>query len=209
MASTDDVGRAVAAEDADRVEVGLRGDARADVQRVAADGRRVVRRRCRSCRSRARRSRPPYPRRASRARCSRAGSGPGAGSAGSRRVRIGVVVVADQVDAALDARGRRAEQRRVGGRGVGRVRRVVGAPTVPGPPKFGVRVVDAGVDDRDLDALAVQAGEAVPHGRRADERHAALVVGLHRLQRADGDDAGQAPRAETACSRAMRTLMPL
>ena len=62
---------------------------------------------------------------------------------------------------------------------------------MPGPGEVGVRVVDPGVDHGDLDPLAVEAGEAVPGGRRPDQRHAVDVRRLHQLDRMDGDDARQ------------------
>ncbi len=107
----------------------------------------------------------------------------------SRRVRIGVIAVADEIGAALDTRRRRAEERRVGR---GRLRRMGGCVGRgrARAAEVGVGVVDAGVDDRDLHALAVQP-EVLPDGRSADERDAAQVVRLHELQRADRDHAGQ------------------
>ena len=108
----------------------------------------------------------------------------------SQRVaRVGVIAVADEVDTALDARRRRAEQPWIGGQRplrVGRCVRRGGARAA----EVGVGVVDAGVDDRDLHALAVQP-QALPDGRSADERDAADVVRLHELQRPDRHDAGQ------------------
>ena len=54
-----------------------------------------------------------------------------------------------------------------------------------------MRVVDAGVDHGDLDPLAVEAGQAIPHAGGADQRHTADVVRLHQLDRPDRRDAGQ------------------
>ena len=82
--------------------------------------------------------------------------------------------------------GRRSRVRR---------RRVVGegrryAAAVPAR-RIGVRVVDARVDDGDLDALTVEAVEAVPYRRGADERHTADVVDGHRVDGPHGLNARQ------------------
>ena len=90
-----------------------------------------------------------------------------------RIVRVGVVVVADEVGAALDAGtptegdGRRQRVCRV--RGVERRDRARAT-------KVRVRVVDAGVDHGDLDVFAVQSGEAAPGQRSADQLDALDVV---------------------------------
>src|SRR5256885_1944324 len=57
--------------------------------------------------------------------------------------------------------------------------------------EVGVRVVDAGIDDRDLDAFAAETRTALPHGRRADERHAHRVIRAMLDNRQDLHDAGQ------------------
>jgi hypothetical protein len=49
-----------------------------------------------------------------------------------------------------------------------------------------MRVVDAGVDDGDLDVLAMQP-EVLPHARRADERNAVRIRRPHLLQLTHGD----------------------
>jgi hypothetical protein len=102
---------------------------------------------------------------------------------------VGVVVVADEVEAALDARRRGTEQRSVGRSSVRGVRCVVGGNRA-GAAEVRVRVVDAGVDHGDLDLLAVQAIDAVPHGGSTDQGNAALVVGLHGRKRPYRDDVG-------------------
>ncbi len=78
---------------------------------------------------------------------------------------------------------------RVGGLGLRRVRRLVGLGRA-GAAEGGVRVVDARVDDRDLDVLAGVAG-VLPHLGQPQERHGDGVVdgvGAHGVHR---DDAGQ------------------
>ena len=107
---------------------------------------------------------------------------------GNRRVvlRIGrIIVVAHQVGAALHLRRIGTEQRRVGwlrAVGEGVVERRDGAGTA----EVRVRVVGPGVEDGELDVLAVKDGRAAPDGRRADERHAHRV---DRLVDQDGLDA--------------------
>ena len=119
-----DVGRAVAAEHADRVDVGLRRDAGADRSRCCPRRSSRCTDRHTSCRSRARPSPPPCRRRASRARRSRCMNAVERIRIRVRNrlvrggVRIGVVAVADEVDAALDARGRGAEPRGIRRRGI-------------------------------------------------------------------------------------------
>ena len=56
-------------------------------------------------------------------------------------------------------------------------------------------VVDAGVDDRDLDVLALEFGPSLPDRRGADVRHAHGIVDGVRHDRDDADDAGQAGEA--------------
>src|SRR2546422_715027 len=71
----------------------------------------------------------------------------------SQRVpRVGVIAVADEVEAALDARRRRAEQRGIGLLRLLRVGRCVRRGRTRAA-EVGVGVVDSGVDDRDLHAL--------------------------------------------------------
>ena len=194
------VGRALAAEDLDRVEVGLRRDARADGPRVARDRGRVVRTRVGRPRGRDAEARGgardvrAVAEAVERVRVRRGDR------VVVRAVRIRVVRVADEVCPALDlrcggpeARGQRRghadrRQRRVGG--VLAERGLVGRRR-SGTGEVGVREVDAGVDHPDLDPLAVEAGEAVPHLWRADERDAVDVRRLHHLERVDGDHAGK------------------
>ena len=127
---------------------------------------------CTSRRRRARRARrragdvcEPWPLQSS-------GFGSGCGTGWRRAGRVGVVGVADEVDAALDLRAR-AGRTAAGSAGSvsGGERRLV-AGRRAGAAEVGVRVVDARVDDGDLDALAVEAVQAVPRGGRADQRDA-------------------------------------
>ena len=101
-----------------------------------------------------------------------------------------VVVVADEVGAAFHLGRVRPEQRRIcllcAGGGC-RLERGDGA----GAAEVGVRVVDPGIDDRDLDAFAAQTRRALPHHRRANERHAHRVVRTMLQNRQDLDDARQ------------------
>ncbi len=183
-----DVRRAFAAEDADAVDVGLRRDAGADPPAVAADRGRVVGARVRGARS----------------GHTRAGSGAGdvrAVPVAVERVRVrmrnrlvrrvgvvGVVVVADEVDAALDAEAPTVDRhRRQRVDGVGRLERGDRA----GTGEVRVREVDTGVDHGDLDVLAVQAGQAAPHRRSTDQRDALDVVRDHLREAADSGDAVQ------------------
>ena len=104
--------------------------------------------------------------------------------------RAGVVGVADEVGAALHLGRVRPEQRRIGRLCAGsgcRLERGDGA----GAAEVGVRVVDPGIDDRDLDAFAAQTRRALPHHRRANERHAHRVVRTMLQNRQDLDDARQ------------------
>ena len=103
---------------------------------------------------------------------------------------VGVVGVTDQVDAALDLRRIRSEQRRIG-RQRARRRRRRERRHGTGATKIGVRVIDAGVDDRDLDVLAAQVLGTLPDGGRADVRHAHGVIDLVRHYGHDADDAWQ------------------
>ena len=105
------------------------------------------------------------------------------------RVRAGVVVVADEVPAALDARGVRAEQGRVGRLGVGRVGGLVGLDGA-GATELGVGVVDAGVDDGDLDALAGEA-RVLPDLRDAEVGARGGVAAGVDLDGVDGLDVGR------------------
>src|SRR5262249_30518758 len=97
-----------------------------------------------------------------------------------RRVAVlagGVVVVADEVGAALHLGRAGAEKRRVGRRGVHRERGFV-AVDRSGTAEVLVRVIDAGVDDADLDSLTVHAARAGPGDRRPDARDAGDVHAL-------------------------------
>src|SRR4029077_18979644 len=67
--------------------------------------------------------------------------------------RVGVVSVAGEVESALDLGRCRPEQGWVGRRGARRLGRVPGCYRARSA-EVGVRVVDAGVDDADLDARA-------------------------------------------------------
>ena len=74
---------------------------------------------------------------------------------GLSRLRIGVVAVADEINAALDARRARAEPARIRRLLLGCVRSGIGSRGARAAESR-VRVIDAGVDDRHLHALAVQ-----------------------------------------------------
>ena len=190
------VGRAVAAEHPDRVQVGLRRDPRTDSPAVAGNRRPVVRAGIGCAAGQHARAR----RRAGYVRAVADGSGRRRGAVervgirmrdrlvgGGTRVRV--VAVADQIGAALDARGRWPEQRRVRRRrlgGVGSLVRVRRSRTA----EVGMGVVDAGVDDADLDAFAVEA-QGLPDRRRADHRHAVHVGPLDRKEGAHRDHARQ------------------
>ena len=92
-----------------------------------------------------------------------------------RACDIGVVVVTDQIDTAFDLRRVRPEQSRVGRQRVGgecRVERRSGARSA----EVGVGVVDAGVEDGDLDAFAAHTVYTGPRQRRANARHADCVL---------------------------------
>ena len=184
----DHVGRARAAEDAHGVEVDLRGDARAHPEGVRR-GRRVVG----AGESGAVGEHARATRRAGDVRTvplavERVVVGVRHRLV-ARAARVGVVVVADEVDAALHARRVGAVERRVGRFGAGGVRRLVGGRGA-GAAEGGVRVVDAGVDDRDLHTLAGVA-RALPHLGHAEERHRDCVVESVGAHRVHGDDAGQ------------------
>src|SRR5580692_3335275 len=88
---------------------------------------------------------------------------------------VGVVIVADQVRAAFYLRRFWPEHGRIcrlsAGRG-GLRERSHGTGTA----EVGVRVVDAGVDDGNLDFFTSIAGYALPHFRRADVRHADHIL---------------------------------
>ena len=184
----DDVGGPCAAEHADRVQVRLRRDAGADPEVL---------------RWRARVVRPGVGGAVRVDPVARGGAGDVAAVAlavervgvrmGNRLVRrrggVGVVRVANEVGAALDARRGGAEQRGVRGlrlRGVGRV---VGGHRA-GAAEVRMRVVDARVDDADLDALAGVAG-VLPYLRNPEERHRDGVVERVGARRVDRDDVRQ------------------
>src|SRR4029450_2962171 len=88
---------------------------------------------------------------------------------------VGVVVVADEIGTAFNLGGTRSEQRGIRWGRAGRCRRVErghGSRTT----EVGMRVVDACVDDADLDVLTVDTVHAGPGSRRADAWHADRVV---------------------------------
>src|SRR5206468_2239357 len=96
---------------------------------------------------------------------------------------VGIVVVADEVGAALDLGGAGTEKRGVGRGGVGGEGRLVGGRRA-GTAEVGMGIVDAGVDDGDLDPLAVDAGDAGPGERRLDPLDpdgVVVRVDVHRL----------------------------
>ena len=184
------VGAALAAEHAQGVQVGGGGDAGADLPGLGGGGRVVG-------------AGVGRPGRVDAAAGGRAGhvrtvalavQGVGVGDGHTVGGAFGVVVVADEVPAALDARGGGAEQRGVrrgGGRRLGGLERRDRART----GEVGVGVVDAGVDDRDLDARAREAG-ALPGLRHAEVGHAHGVVarvyldGVHGLHPRRGGQRG-------------------
>ena len=57
---------------------------------------------------------------------------------------------------------------------------------IAGPSEILVGVIDAGVDDRDLDPFAAQA-ETLPYAGRTNERHAVRVVRFQQLKRVHGN----------------------
>ncbi len=87
---------------------------------------------------------------------------------------VRVVRIAHQVRAAFHLGCVGAEQCRIGGFGAVREGGVPGSHRA-GPAKVRVRVVDARVNDRDADVLAMQPRRALPRLGRADERHALRV----------------------------------
>ena len=187
-----DIGGAGAAEDAIDVEAGLRRNSGSDPEVLGAVDRRVVR--------------PGI----GGAVGQDALSGRGAGRMGAVAVavewvavrmrhggrragrRAGVVVVADEVVAHRHLGAREGDGRAVG---VGGGQRgVVSQPVgvvgrLAGSAEVGVVVVDAGVDDGDLDPDSGEAGRG-PGLRSADERHALGQVGLVRRDEVDPGDAG-------------------
>jgi len=88
---------------------------------------------------------------------------------------LAFVGVADQINATLYLGRRRTEQGRIRGCLAGRGRRSEGRGRA-GPAEIRVRVVDAGVNDRDLDVLAAKGRRALPDLGCADERHAHHVL---------------------------------
>ena len=106
-----------------------------------------------------------------------------------RGSRIGVVAVTHQVDAAFDSGREDSKVERVRGRCLDCVFGVVRGHRA-GPAEIGMRVVDAGIDDGDLDAFAMDS-EALPDGRAADQWDAVHVAGFGREQRAHTDDTRQ------------------
>ena len=103
-----------------------------------------------------------------------------------RAGRVGVVAVTDEVDPALHLGRGRPEARGVGRGFTDRqLGRIGGAQTLRLSPRshgawtaeIGMGVVDAGVDDADLDSLAVEPVHAVPHCRRPDVGDTTGVVG--------------------------------
>ena len=109
---------------------------------------------------------------------------------GYRTWNVGVVRVTHEVEAAFDLRGCRAHEARVGWRGA---RRLGGVPCRhrARAAEVGVRVVDSGVDDGDVDAGTGEA-EGAPRLRRADEGNAVDVVNFERRHGVDGGHARQA-----------------
>ena len=179
----DDIGAAFTAEHANRVKIGKRRDAGAD-RKAGAVGRGVVR--------------TVIGLAVGRDTEARRGTRDVAAVAGAvERVRIGdrraagdigVVGITDQIGAALDLRCAGAEQRRIRRSGAGRR----GSGVRLGRARSAevrVRVVNAGVDDRDLDMLAAEPGRALPDLRCADEWHADRIVAAEALHRYDLHDA--------------------
>ncbi len=108
---------------------------------------------------------------------------------GNRQRRIfgaGVVVVADEIEATLDLRGVRTEEARA-------VRPPIATISLleslhgPRPAEIGVGVVDARVDDRDLDALTMET-EVLPDLRTTDVGHSHRVLDRLHLKSANGDN---------------------
>ena len=97
-------------------------------------------------------------------------------------VRTRVVVLAREVPAAHDLGGREDA------RGIGPVDRIVGGRS-PDPTEVGVRVVDAGVDDADLDAVAEQA-EVLPAPEHPSQYGGARIVDALRHDGGDRQDIG-------------------
>ena len=197
-----DLGRAVAAEDTDEVEVGLRRDARSDLEVMGGLGVGVVRSgvgrtvgKDAEAGGRARNVRPV----ADAAVRERAVEWIGVRVRDERwRTGIGAAVVriSDEIDAALHLGSARSEQAGITGvadRRVVRIRELVGL-LGPRAAEVRVRVVDAGVDHGDLDAVAgeSEAGLGIPDlVRNAKEGNALMVVALDDLDAPDRDDIRQ------------------
>src|SRR5204863_9720334 len=97
---------------------------------------------------------------------------------GYRTWNVGVVRVTHEVEAAFDLRGCRAHEARVGWRGA---RRLGGVPCRhrARAAEVGVRVVDSGVDDVDVDSGTGEE-EGAPRVRRADAEYAVDGINLER-----------------------------
>src|SRR6185437_3749061 len=103
-----------------------------------------------------------------------------------------VVVVADEIRAALHLRSVRTKDGGIGGRGVRSERGLVCRDRARAA-EVGVRVIDAGVDDRDSDAFAADARGAGPRDRRLDAWHAHHVFVFERSDTQHVDDTRHLP----------------
>jgi len=123
-----------------------------------------------------------------------------------RRVSgIRIVAVADEVDSAFTFGA--AGPKGPGSRPLSRWHAPPCTPPACPVRKVGVRVVDTGIDDGDLDAFPVESGRAAPDRGTAYHRNAVRVVGLEELQ-AGGPRRLGIDFSAPALSASIRTFTP-